>query len=251
MATQIWRYRVRDTDGAIRQDHLRAETLDDAMVQLRSQGADVVGVERVDIDDGSGEVQDRRRDAAFAGSDHGRGMTESREPRTARLEPDSQRPPPAPREIPRGTTGMAGGFVLILVGGAFVAIASIFIVVGIGLLLAGEAGGVFMTLFPMIHFSVGAGLLTWALRGKAKRRDVIANGRAALARVEETGIDRSTKINGRSPYRMVYEFDVDQRTYSGKRSTMNKRITTHRVGDRIWVLYDPDDPERNVEWPPL
>lgn len=72
-----------------------------------------------------------------------------------------------------------------------------------------------------------------------------------MARIDEAGVDRSTKVNGRSPYKIGFDFEVNGQSYAGKRSTMNKRITRHHVGDRIWVLYDPDDPKRNVEWPPL
>lgn len=260
MAKQVWRYRVRERDGTSREDHMRAESLDEVMQQLRLQQAEVVSVERVGVDDVQDRPADRRSLDRSGGRDRAaatrRVRSASRDPappseRAALLEPDSARPPPAPRDIPRGTTGMAGGFVLLLVGGIFTAVASVMILSGLGLLIAGQSAGWFMTLFPMIHLTVGVGLLTYALRGKAKRRAVIANGHVAMARIGETGVDRSTKINGRSPYRIGYDFEVSGFRYSGKRSTMNERITRHRVGDRIWVLYDPDDPDRNVEWPPL
>ena len=156
-----------------------------------------------------------------------------------------------PRPIPSGTTGVAGGFVFLMVGGIFTAVASVMILAGIAAALAGESAGLFFILFPMIHLTVGVSLLVYALRGRKLRREVVRSGEVALGRVDEVGIQHNVRINGRSPFRMTYSFDVAGTTYGGKHTTMNEALTSHRPHDRIWVLYDPADPSRNVEWPPL
>lgn len=170
---------------------------------------------------------------------------------TTHYEPSDERPGKAPRQIPPGTNGTAGGLVLMLIGGVFTGVASIMILVGLGTLLAGNSEGLFMVLFPMIHLAIGLGLLIVPLRGRAKRRELVQQGSIAVATIVDTGYNRKVKINGRNPYKIAFDFEVDGRSYSGKRSTMNKAVTRHSTNDRIWVIYNPEDPSNNMEWPPL
>lgn len=229
MSRTVWRFRIREPDGSIRQDHMRAESADEVIDALRIQEVEVLSIEQVDaLDDRSPEFGDRG----------------------PLLEPSSGRPPPVPREP---SDYMASVFkdVRILVGGLFVMVSSVFIVIGLGLLINGNAAGVFMTLFPLIHFTVGAVLLTAGLRKRAMRREVIAGGAVELGTVTKTGRNRRTRVNGKHPFLIDYDFKIDGTSYSGQRSTLDDRITGNRIGDRVWVLHDPADPNRNVLWPPV
>ena len=247
-----YRYRAREADGTWFTSTIEAESAYEATVAVREMGVELDALERVASPEP--EASSSRSPSAASpsaaspvaeapaapdiGSDH-------------RLEPVDDRPPPAPRPVPSGTSGVAGGIVFMMVGGLFTAIASIFIVIGLGVVLSGDNGGWFFAAFPMIHLSVGLGLLTYALRGRSERRRIVAEGHVALGRIESTGRNRRVKINGRNPYKMDYEFEVDGRTFRGSHSTMDEAIKAHRLHDRIWVLYDPADPSKNVEWPPF
>ncbi|MDG1089197.1 MAG: hypothetical protein P8P20_15745, partial [Acidimicrobiales bacterium] len=69
--------------------------------------------------------------------------------------------------------------------------------------------------------------------------------------VDGVGYDRSVRVNGQNPYELAWSFEVDGHTYNDKKSSFDDRVLTFTPGDRLWVIYDPDDPEESVEWPPL
>ena len=235
-----YRYRAKDTDGTWFTSTIEADSAYEATVAVRDMGVELDALERV----ASAEPTIDRPptppppDLERVAPAH-------------RLEPVDDRPPPAPRAVPPGTSGVAGGMVFLLVGGLFTAIATLFIIIGAGLVLSGDSDGWFMMAVPSIHLTVGVGLLIYALRGRSERRRIVHEGHVALGRIIETGRNRRVKINGRNPYKMDYEFDVDGHSFRGSHSTMDEAIKAHRLHDRIWVLYDPADPTKNVEWPPF
>ncbi len=215
-----FRYKALDQSGREYSKTIEADSLHDAANQLRSAEVNLIGLET---------------------SDTG--------PR--RYEPAGLRPAPAPRDVEVRLRDQTGGTVLLMVGGIFASIASIFIVVGLGMLLAGESEGLFFALFPMIHFAVGAGLLVFMFRSRAKRRRIYRDGEVAMATIEGVGYNRKVRVNGSNPYELVWTFDLDGHRYHDKRSTFNEQAMTFVPGDRMWVLYDPADPEESVEWPQL
>lgn len=219
---------------------IEAPTIEDVISGARAAGLEPISV---------GPVQDSTPQDEVD-PDSTEGLTDLDQP-TIHYEPSDERPGPAPRPIPSGTNGTAGGLVMMLVGSIFAAVATIMIFVGLGTFLAGNGEGLFMIFFPMIHLTIGVGLLIVPLRGRSKRRELVRDGSVAVATIASTGYNRSVKINGRNPYQITFDFEVDGRKFSGKRSTMNKAVTRHSTNDRIWVIYEPEDPSHNMEWPPL
>ena len=238
-----YRYRAKDTDGTWFTSTIEADSAYDATVAVREMGVELDALERV-------------ASAEPALEQPAPPLVATPPPPTAaspshRLEPVDDRPPPAPRVVPPGTSGVAGGIVFLLIGGFFTAIAGLMMTIGLVLVLYGNSDGWFMLGVPSIHLTVGLALLFYALRGRQERRRIVREGHVALGRIEDTGRNKRVKINGRNPYKMDYEFEVDGQTFSGSHSTMDEAIKAHRVHDRIWVLYDPADPSKNVEWPPF
>lgn len=225
---QVFSYRAVDREAVTKTGAIEASSLSEAVRAVEAMDLELLGIE--------------------ATSEAGDGVDGNRPPRS---EPLTPMPPAAPRPMPPNVTGAAGGVVFIMVGGLFTFVASIFIVVGLVIVASGDLGGWFMVLFPMLHFTIGVGLLVYAFRSRHMRRHLAVNGVPAVATVEEVELDRSVKVNGRSPHKMEYEFEVLGTTYRGKRSTMNRAVTAHIPDDAIWVVYDPEDPSDNMEWPPL
>ena len=215
-----YRYRARDRHGDEFSKTIEADSLLDAANRLRNLEVDPIGLEAIDAS--------RRR-----------------------FEPVGERPGPAPRDIDVSLRDQPGGLVLLIVGGVFTVIASIIILAGIATLVAGEASGLLMVLIPLVHLAVGLGLLLWAFRTRAKRQDLYRHGEVAMATIDGVGYNRSVRVNGRHPYELVWTFDVAGHRYHDKRSTFADEAMTFAPGDRLWVLYDPNDPEQSVEWPPV
>ena len=227
-----YRYRALDADGVRFASTIDADSLDEAVETLGARGFTVQSIE---VD---------------AGVDEGSPVHNHAGP-TPRLEPIADRPPPAPRTVDRKSITAPGGMVLLLVGGIFTVVGSIFVLTGIGLLLSGNNVGWAIGGFPLIHLSIGVAMLYYSLSRRAERRRIAETGESAVAVIQSTGYDTKVRINGRNPFKIEFDFEVDGAAYSGKRSTMNSDITNHQLHDRIWVLYDPADPNKNIEWPPL
>ena len=217
-----WRIRTAPQDGRPEVQTIEADSAEDALRLARIDSAQVLSVEVADATPLS-------------------------------YEPAGQPPPSAPRQLPPGSVRSPGGgdAVMTMVGGLFTGIALLFIIIGIGLLIGGAGViGVVFTLFPMIHLSVGVGLL-WNVWGtRALRKRLYQHGVAATATIDRVG-PGNLRVNGRPRMEIGWTFFLNDQPFHGKRTGMNLRLGAVDEGDRIWVLYDPEDPTKSVEWPPL
>ena len=98
-----FRYRAVNADGDPLSGIVTAHSLYDATDEIRTKELDLLSIKR---------VEDAQRS----------------------YEPPTEMPPAAPREVPPGVTGMACGSVLMVVGGIFMAVVMIFVLVGLGLI---------------------------------------------------------------------------------------------------------------------
>ncbi len=63
------------------------------------------------------------------------------------------------------------------------------------------------------------------------------------------GPDLRVRINNRNPFRVRWEFAVDERIYSGSLSSMSMpALEDLGKAKEIVVLYDPADPTINTAW---
>lgn len=160
-------------------------------------------------------------------------------------------PPPPPRGVPAGygrrlfLTQVVG-----LVGAIFAVIGLPFAVVfpiisfatgdWLFLLIGGSLGGLFTLL--------GLGMFVVGLRQVQRRIDTYRNGHAARGTVVEVLLDRSIAINGRSPWRVTYTYNVMGISHSGSAHTWHPIV---EPGSPVHVLYMPNEPGNNAVYPPL
>lgn len=166
-----------------------------------------------------------------------------------RFEPEGPIPPTAPRQVPAGANNLSD-ILLVFVGVMFMVIPLVFFAVGTGLLVSGEIIGLFLILFPMLHFSVGVGSVWRGVRTMGRRRYVYTHGIPASATVDRSGPNKM-RVNGRLQHKVEWTFYVHDRPYHGKHASTADGGLDLVEGDQIWVLYDPEDPSRSVEWPPF
>jgi hypothetical protein len=107
----------------------------------------------------------------------------------------------------------------------------------------------YATLFVLIFPAIGLVIAVFAIRAVFQRRRAYRYGDAALAKVVYYGLDRSTRVNGRNPYKVAWEFRVAGELYSGSLSSM-KMLALEELGkaEEIAVLYDPTNPKVNTAW---
>lgn len=106
-------------------------------------------------------------------------------------------------------------------------------------------GALFVLVFPLV------GLLLAGFAVRSNRREIRAftHGEATEGKVVYFGADRSTRINGRNPFKVDWEFRVGEGIFTGSLSSM-RMLALEELGkqETIVVLYDPVDPSINTAW---
>jgi hypothetical protein len=103
--------------------------------------------------------------------------------------------------------------------------------------------GLFTVLFP----AIGALLLLMAVRSRRRAIRAFVRGEPTVAKVVYAGPDRSVEINGRHPFQVVWQFQVDGTTYEGSVSSMDVfLIQPLSRASELVVLYDRDDPRAST-----
>jgi len=103
--------------------------------------------------------------------------------------------------------------------------------------------GLFSLIFPLL----GATLLAVAIRSRRRAVRAFTFGMPVVARVVQAGLDGSVQINGRHPFQVVWQFQIEGETYEGKVSTMDSfLIEPIAQASEIIVLHDRDDPRVNT-----
>jgi hypothetical protein len=104
---------------------------------------------------------------------------------------------------------------------------------------------IFSFLFPII----GAAMLGWAIRSNRREIRAFREGVPTKGLVIKRGEDTTTEINGKHPFEVHWEFQVDGTTYKGKLSNMNRAILQQALPEEeVLVLYDPKNPAVNTVW---
>lgn len=160
-------------------------------------------------------------------------------------------PPPAPRQISNSyiwrLLGSDGGAIA---GMVFLFIGVIFTVIGIPLSFA------IVTAFVGIPFgllgivmSVVSGITLYNRFQKMNHTvEVLKNGEAVLGRIMQLGQNTSVQINGRNPWRIDYQFQINGRNYQGEVSTLSPPYHL-RPGMQSYILFLPEAPNYNALYP--
>lgn len=162
-----------------------------------------------------------------------------------------KRAPPAPRAITadmRHDTIPVGQFIrlfgAIWAGVGFtLAIAAALLALAVGNqspLLGAAIGGAFGLAGTLLH------LLGRFQRARALR--VFRDGVEAEAQVVSVSRDYRARMNGRNPWRLVYEFMVGGRAVKGVATWWTPEPPVAPPGTRLIILHDADNPSRSVLW---
>lgn len=138
-------------------------------------------------------------------------------------------PPPAPRQLP----------------GAFVRDVLVFKNINVVI------GGLFVFVFfwTVIFPLIGAPLLYLGWTRAQRRLRALRLGLPVEGRIRGIDRDGSIRLNGRSPWRVDYE-------YPGPHGPVEAwvhawRSPGLREGDPCWIVVLPEEPEHGCLWPPL
>ncbi len=101
--------------------------------------------------------------------------------------------------------------------------------------------------FPLI----GAPMWYFGWKKAARRLLALERGIPATARVLEVWRDTSLRINGRNPWRIVYEYDAAEGARESWAHAWDSAHGRRQPGERFWVVYLPGDTESSAPWPPV
>ncbi len=165
------------------------------------------------------------------------------------------KPPPPPRVLPKGYKNrvMFKDNPLILIGVIFVLvgtpIACLFPVIGLasGVWLLLVIGGAVGTLFALL----GGVMLYTGINSGMSKIIPYERGQATVGEITEIYRDTSIEVNGRNPWAVLYQFEADGSAYEGKVTTWKYAPKIQAEGNRVYILYMPDDPVQSVIYPPI
>lgn len=102
--------------------------------------------------------------------------------------------------------------------------------------------------FPII------GIFLWKKGIKDANNELIPleHGTVAVGEITDIRQDFSKKINGQSPFIIEFTFEVGKQKHTGDVGNIFDRSGARKtLGDKLWVVYMPEDPSLSSIWPPL
>ncbi len=161
-------------------------------------------------------------------------------------------PPPAPRPIPQkyvwrliSSDGWSiAAFVFGLLG-------VIFSLVGGGLTIGIVTAFVGIPyLFLGIAFLVaGVWVFVWRYQNAQKVVSVLREGQATQGQIVDMQQNFSVRINGRYPWVIRYQYQVDGQEHDGKVTVLNQPGEQFQAGKPVCILYLPTAPKWNSIYP--
>lgn len=103
-------------------------------------------------------------------------------------------------------------------------------------------------LFPII------GIFCWRKGLKTANDELLPleQGKATVGKIIDVRTDYTQSMNGQSPTIVEFQFEADGKEHLG--NVGNIYDSVHRkkkVGDSLWVVYMPNDPDKSSVWPPM
>ncbi len=89
------------------------------------------------------------------------------------------------------------------------------------------------------------------MRRAKQKLTALERGIGAEAEVTSVQLNTSVKINNRSPWVVSYAFRAGSADVQGSAETYKAVESDHRRGDKIWVVYLPEDADVSTVWPPI
>ena len=103
-------------------------------------------------------------------------------------------------------------------------------------------------IFPLI------GIFLWRKGIKDANDELIPleHGNVVQGEIESIETDYSKHINGRHPFIVNFLFRVNGQLHIGNVGNIFDPVhKLKKVGDPVWVVYMPEDPDLSSVWPPL
>ncbi len=163
---------------------------------------------------------------------------------------------PMPPAAPRPISDRYGWRLLFADGWAIVALVFcllgfIFSIVGLALTLGRITAfvGIPFLLLGLAFLVSSGGLLGWRYQKARQVVRVLREGDSTLGQISAVQQNYSVRVNGRYPWIIGYDFQVNGQTYAGMVTTLNQPGTQLQVGKAVWILYLATNPQLSSIYP--
>ena len=165
---------------------------------------------------------------------------------------DIPAPPPAPRQISDKYIWrllLSDGWAIAAL--VFGVLGVIFSLVGAGLTLGLITAfvGIPFLLFGVPFLGAAIGILIWRYEQAKKIVDVLRMGESTYGQIVEAQENYSVEVNGRHPWMIRYQFQVNGQNHEGNVTTLNPVGQNLQAGKTTCILYLPDAPQWNSIYP--
>jgi len=161
-------------------------------------------------------------------------------------------PPPPPRHVPRQALWhimFSDGWAIS--ASIFSLLGLVFVVVGVPLtvsLVAALVGLPFLGL-GLVFLAGGIAILVWRYQTAQETVEVLREGEAVVGEIVSVIQNYQVRVNGRYPWTVKYDYEVDGRLYGGKVTTLSRPDLSQEPGTPAYVLFMPDDPGQSTIYP--
>jgi hypothetical protein len=133
----------------------------------------------------------------------------------------------------------------------FTILGAVFTLVGGGLTLGIITAfvGLPFLVMGLVFLVSGLAIAQWRYRLARQTVEVLKIGDAVEGQIVSVEQNFNVRINQRHPWTIRYQFQALGQPYTGQVSTLNVPGPTLQPGQRAWVLYLPNTPERNALYP--
>jgi hypothetical protein len=161
-------------------------------------------------------------------------------------------PPPPPREVPRravwqimSSDGWSiGGLIFGLLGLVFTAVGIPMIAFVETVFVGVPFGGL-----GLLFLGGGIAVLVWRYRLANRTVEVLREGEAVLGEIVSVSQNYQVRVNGRYPWTVEYDYEVDGDLYGGKVTTLSMPDPSQQPGNPVYVLFVKGDPRQSTIYP--
>jgi hypothetical protein len=161
-------------------------------------------------------------------------------------------PPPPPREVPRRAVWQimssdgwcVGGLIFGLLGLVFTAVGIPVMAFVVTAFVGVPFGGL-----GLLFLGGAIAVLVWRNRLAGRTVEVLREGAAVLGEIVSVSQNYQVRVNGRYPWTVEYDYEVDGDLYGGRLTTLSMPDPSQQPGNPVCVLFVEGDPRQSAIYP--
>jgi len=138
-----------------------------------------------------------------------------------------------------------------ITGFVFALLGLVFALVGIGLTISLVAAfvGLPFTGLAMLFLCAGVPILLWRYEMAHRMLEVLEQGEVAEGTIVSVRQNYHVQVNGRYPWTVHYQYQVNGHQYRGKVTTLSRPDLSQYPGRPVYVLHMGDNPAQSTIYP--